>query len=228
MKNADALRSTLNRIDGRGYKAYRDLEGEYDFGSFRLLIDRVQGDPYAAPSRLIVTVDQNRAVFPDNTFHNRSRRIALCDYLTRRFHDAARRIAKGRRGSGKGGRIEIDAPGQEILERSSIDIDPERITARFFLGLPAFGRRIAGQHAEAMLCTELPEIVREALFFDSLDAGHLYRHIETAEDADALRVALPERGLIAFIADHAVLPRVSGIDARPLQGDRVVPFRSPP
>lgn len=32
MKTADALSQTLNRIDGKGCKAYKDIHGAYDCG----------------------------------------------------------------------------------------------------------------------------------------------------------------------------------------------------
>ena len=51
------LEGILRRIDGRGYKAYKELQGRrFGFDSFRLSIDHVQGDPYATPSRLRVRV----------------------------------------------------------------------------------------------------------------------------------------------------------------------------
>jgi hypothetical protein len=50
--SADDLGRILNRIDGRGYKAYREIRGEFELGSGSLFIDHVQGDPYAAPSKL--------------------------------------------------------------------------------------------------------------------------------------------------------------------------------
>ncbi|MBM6862049.1 isopentenyl-diphosphate delta-isomerase, partial [Clostridium saudiense] len=57
MKNQNDLKKELQRIDGRGYKSYKDLEGQYDFGTFILSIDHVQGDPFASPSRVRVIVD---------------------------------------------------------------------------------------------------------------------------------------------------------------------------
>jgi predicted ABC-class ATPase len=70
--------------------------------------------------------------------------------------------------------------------------------------------------------------VAGSLFFERLDRGALYRHVETNEDADYLRGKLREMGLAAFIADGAVLPRRSGVDPRPLTTGRVIPFQSPP
>ena len=36
MQGADDLRRILRRIDGRGYKAYKDIEGIYNFGEYTL------------------------------------------------------------------------------------------------------------------------------------------------------------------------------------------------
>jgi predicted ABC-class ATPase len=50
MQTQEDLKRILTRIDGRGYKAYQDVEGAYDFGDFWLLIDHIQGDPFASPT----------------------------------------------------------------------------------------------------------------------------------------------------------------------------------
>ena len=226
MQSAEDLKSILRRINGRGYKAYKDIQGVYDFKDYLLLIDYVQGDPFASPSRIRVKIPQIRAKFPEDTFCNRSREIALRDFLTRQFHAASKRFCKGRRGTGKSGLILIDQPGQEILERTSLFVTNEYVEARFVMGLPAFGRRIAATHCEAMFFEELPKIITW-LHFDNQDRKALYLHIETAEDADFLRNQLDSLGLIAFVADGSILPRVSGIDSRPLTTGKVIPFKSP-
>ncbi|MFB6285195.1 MAG: ABC-ATPase domain-containing protein [Candidatus Bipolaricaulia bacterium] len=225
MANATDLRRTLERIDGRGYKAYKDIQGSYDFEAFELIVDHVQGDPFAAPSKLRVRVPQSVAAFPRSTFQSRSRQTALRDYLTRAFARAAGR-ASANRGTGKSGMIAIDTPSQEILARTSVIVDDEIVEARFVAGLPAKGRKVMGKQAAAMLCEDLPAIAQDALLYGALDARDLQRHVETAEDADALRDQLRERGLVAFVADGAILPRRSGVDDRPLS-DSAVPFQSP-
>ncbi|MHC1626134.1 MAG: ABC-ATPase domain-containing protein [Methanoculleaceae archaeon] len=228
MPDRHRLSDILRRIDGRGYPAYREIAGTYRIDDWTLHIDHVQGDPFAAPSRARVRVPLEVAGFPEDTYRNRSREIALRDFLARSFGDACRRIAKGNRGSGKSGMIAIETPGQEILETTAVLIREGAVEARFTVGLPAFGRRIAGGHAERMLCGEVPAIIGSSLFSAACDRDALYRHIEVAEDADALRRQLPEHHLVAFIADGSILPRRSGIDHRPMEGRRVVPFVSPP
>ena len=227
MRTAHDLRGILQRIDGRGYKAFKDIKGEYDFGDFTLIIDHVQGDPFADPSRVRVRVPQEIARFPEDTRESKSREVALRDFLTRRFFEAARKFARGNRGTGKSGVISIDRPGQEMLERTSAFVTDDYVEARFVMGLPAFGRKIAGRHAEAMFFEELPAIVKASLLFANLPEEDLYGHIRTAEDADFLRDMLDEMGLVAFVADESILPRASGINPLPMKEGTVIPFESP-
>ncbi|NVM26702.1 MAG: ATPase, partial [Desulfobacterales bacterium] len=227
MRSAADLKGILHRIDGRGYKAYRDIQGQYDCGTYILFVDHVQGDPFASPSKVRVQVPQRVAEFPRDTFRSKSREVALRDFLTRRFLEASRRFCKGTRGIGTSGTIVIDRPRQEILERTSAFVTEEYVEARFVMGLPAFGRRIAARHAEDMFFEELPRIVQASLIKENLSEKILRKHIQTAEDADFLRDRLNHLGLVALVADGAILPRASGVDPRPLTEGRVVPFESP-
>ena len=220
------LREALRRIDGKGYGAYKDLRGTYDCSGYVLFIDHVQGDPFAAPSLLRVRVPQSSAQFPSELFSNRARRIALEDFVTRAFGAACRGRRHDGRGSGKSGQIFTAQCSQEVLERSSARVTSEHVELSFFLGLPAFGRRIAGRQAEAMFFQDLPQLVSASLVYSSFQAAEVLRHVETVEDAEALRRGLAERELVAFVADGSVLPRESGVSDLPLQGD-VVPFESP-
>jgi predicted ABC-class ATPase len=77
-----------------------------------------------------------------------------------------------------------------------------------------------------MICDDLPAIVERSLKYQNLDQPACQRHVDTAEDADSLRQQLTEKGLVAFIANGAILPRRSGVDDRPLETDGI-PFQSP-
>ncbi len=225
----EKLKKILTRIDGKGYKAYKDLQGKtFQFPDFELEFYYVQGDPFAGPSQVAVKIDQKRAGFPEATYKPKIRNVALNDYLTRALHQKIKKICKGRRGTGKSGLVAVDNPGQEILERSSVRVSLQEVEARLFLGLPARGRRVLGRQAEEMLLEEIPQLVEAALFFKSLDRNPLVKHIQVAEDQDAMRKELKEKGLIAFIANGSILPRRSGIDQRPLPQKEAVAFSSPP
>ncbi len=227
MKTEQTLDEQLRRIEGCGYKAYKEIKGEYRFPGFMLIIDHVQGDPFATPSRIRVRVDREASGFSQELSANNSRKVALCDYLTRIFYQNCKRYSQGSRGTGKSGLIVIDRPGQEILESTAMVANDQWIEARFFMGLPAQGRRIAGKNAAIMFFEELPKIVRASLFLKNLDAASLQTHIEIAEDADVLRDRLHQLDLIGFVADNALLPRASGINPAPMTDDRVVAFQSP-
>ncbi len=229
MKTLHDLAQDLNRIDRKGYKAYKDIEGAYEFEEegFTLFVDHVQGDPFAGPSKIRVVVPQEIAGFPEDCYYNRSREIATRDFLTREFARAIRQYSKGSRGSGKSGRINIDQPGQEILERTSAFITEENTEIRFTVGLPAFGRKIAGREAKTIFMEEIPSIINKALKFENLPQKKLQEHYQVNEDADFLRSILEREELIAFIANDSILPRISGVDPRPMPVEKVIPFKSP-
>ena len=227
MSRLSELSARLRALDGRGYKAYRSVEGAYSAEGFTLIIDRAQGDPYADPSRLRARLDTSQAALPDWTISSKHRRVATADYLNRVLYQALRRRSRPR-GSGTSGELRILEPGQQVLERASMIVTEDgAIEARFRAGLPARGRRIDGPAADELLTHEVVPAIREALPFPALDSAALRRHVETLEDAAELRAALEPNGLVAFIAEGAVLPRRSGLDDRPLERDRAVPFRPP-
>lgn len=228
MATRSDLQQYLHRLDGKGYPAYKDIRGQYTVGDFTLFVDHVQGDPFAAPSRLRVRVPLAVAGFPPDTCANSSRRIALRDFLARAFAAACQTVSRPGRSSGKSGLIAMDMPGQEILERSSIVISADFVEARFVAGLPAQGRQILGRQAAQMLGADVPVIAAAALKYASLNRQQLQAHLNAAEDADTLRRLLPALGLVAFVADGSILPRRSGVDDRPLTGPGVVVFESPP
>jgi predicted ABC-class ATPase len=219
------LKSTLLRLDDNNYKAYREIEGSYNFSNFTLIVDRVQGDPFAAPSKLRVKLPQTVAEFPQHLYRSHSREVGLRDYLLRQFDRLAARISS-RRGTGKSGLIAIARYGQEILERNAVFIDDNYLEVRFVVGLPARGRRILGRQAAEMLCEDLPEIVEAALLYHSLDRQAIQQQVETVEDADWLRQELARKKLVAFVPNGSILPRRSGVDSRPLLED-AIPFVSP-
>ena len=220
------LEGILSRIDGKGYKAYKDLAGTYRIRNFTLFIDYVQGDPFASPSRIRIRVDQKTAGFPNELFDGRSRRIGFEDFITRAAASAIRESAKGNRGTGKSGLMAIQSCGQEMLERTSVVINKDFIEARLTIGLPAAGRRVLARQAREMLLAELPRVVDRSLLYSAVDREKLKRHVEMMEDQDFLRGKLDDMDIVCFIANGSVLPRESGISQRPMR-DGAIPFVSP-
>ncbi|KXA93896.1 ABC transporter ATPase [candidate division MSBL1 archaeon SCGC-AAA259E19] len=228
MKSEEELKKLLNRIDGKGYGAYKKLKGSYEIGDYQLFVDHVQGDPYASPSRFRIRLTQLKAGFPVELFETETRKIALEDYLTRRFSDEAKRIAKGNRGSGKSGMIVVTDFGQAVLRRTSCEITGDYVEVTFVVGLPAGGRTpLSKIQGKEMIFDEITKIAENSLYFDNLEKDKVRKHVETVEDAEFIRSKLEEENLVAFLADGSILPRESGIGDKPMNEDDAVPFESP-
>jgi len=227
MRTADQLRRTLTRINGKGYKAYKDIQGDYDIGSFSLHVDHVQGDPFAAPSKLRVRVPMPRAGFPSELHENKVRTIALEDFVARQVQKAIAGVTPKGRGSGKSGLMTIDAGRQEVLERTACRITSHWVEARIYAGLPAAGRRVLGREAEGMLLDQLPQVVQKGLHWRHYPREKAVEFVESVENQEYIRSRLPELDILAFVADGSVLPRESGYSQKPLPLDNAVLFKTP-
>jgi len=221
------LRALLNKIDGRGYKAYKELKGRWEFPDFPFQIDHVQGDPFADPSRVRVVLSPEFTGLQQDVCQGGSRALGTGALLARRFQAACARMTRPK-GTGKGGEVRIEAPGQEVLPQTAVMVRPEGgLEARFTVGLPARGRRVMGEEARHLLLETVPAIISASLRAAVFSPGEIRRHADANEDADALRNTLADRRLVAFVADGAGLPRESGVSQVPLAKEQAVVFLSP-
>ena len=227
MKTAEDLRQLLTRIDRKGYPAYKETKGMYQFPGYLLGIDHVQGDPFAAPSRLHIEVKGRTAGFPEKLYDKPHKRIALQDELIRRFARAAGKYSFQAKGSGKSGLLSVTKCGQEVLERSACSIHPKSgdVIIRFEAGFPANGRTINARELSKIIFEFLPQCVKNSCIYRNLDGKHLEQVMELAEDQAYIREQLNVRGLAAFVADGSLLPRESGVSQKPMKNG--VPFVSP-
>lgn len=227
MQTSAELKNLLNRIDHRGYPAYKDTKGEYKFPGYILSIDHVQGDPFASPSKVSVHVSGKSAGFPEELYQGKYQRTALQDELTRQFGKKAERFAFKAKGSGKSGLISVSRCGQEVLERTacSIDLKSGDVVLRMEIGFPANGRTINARELDKILFEFVPECVKSALIYKNMDAEKLREIIDLAEDQQYIREMLPKLGLCAFVANGSILPRESGVSSRPMRGG--IRFQSP-
>lgn len=225
MKSSEDLRVSLRAINRKSYPAYKSLAGSYSFGKYILNIEHVQGDPFAAPSRLSVKVNHKIAGFPAGYYETKWNQTALEDYLVRRFHKQADRFCFQAKGSGKSGIITVSRPGQEVLERTACEVGSDGITVRFEVGFPANGRTINAVELEKILFDFLPVCVEQSLYYAKTPKQELEKVIFLAEDQQYIREELKKQEMVAFIADGSVLPRESGVSDRPLKDG--VPFHAP-
>ncbi len=213
------LEQLLAANDHKSYPAYKNLKGRYAFPSYTLSIDHVQGDPFAAPSSLSIVIKPGAHDFPQEYYKEEHRRIMLQDYLLRKFSGELKRYDHRAGGSGKSGTLSVSRPGQEVLERSALVIDPSNgtLTLRFNAGFPAAGRTTLAGELKKMLFEFVPACASGTLFRSRTDKKDLMRWITLADDQALIRKQLVEKGLIAFVADGAILPRKSGVDDRPMK-----------
>ena len=227
MQSATELRQLLDRIDHRGYPAYKDTKGQYQFQGYIFSIDHVQGDPFASPSKVSVQVKGSTAGFPEELYKSRHQRVALQDEMTRQFYHAIQKYAFRAKGSGKSGLISVSKCGQEVLERTACEINPKNgdVKLRFEVGFPANGRTINARELEKIVFGFLPECVEQSLFYKNCDKKRVRSIIDLAEDQQYIRDELEKKDLIAFVANGAILPRESGVSDKPMKG--AVRFQSP-
>ena len=226
MRSNRDLKNILERIDHKGYPAYKDTKGEYQFSNYVLDIEHVQGDPFASPSQLRITVNGKNAGLPSNYYDKKHKRIAAQDYLLRKIGYEISKNSK-QRGSGKSGIIHISRCGQQILERTACQINDRNgeVTIRLEVGFPANGRTINAGELERILFHILPDIVNKTVLFQNMNIMELDGVMRLAENQYFIRNEMKIMELTAFIADNSVLPRKSGISQQPLEN--AVRFRSP-
>lgn len=259
------LTSHLHAIDGRSYAAYKAIVGRYRSPlGWVLYIDRIQPDPYAPPTAIRVVLplaltgadarltgtdahltetdshltganetltEANETLTGTNEHLTASptRAVALRDYLARTLRELL-----------KGQAISIAPAGQEILERSSVNLHETwqddfstpafnapgpYLELRLRWSLPAFGREIAGRQAARNLNLDLARAVAGLDLRESELGAEAWKHCQVAEDHAALQEILVERGWVAFLADGANLARRSGVSQLPLEGG--IPLTAP-
>lgn len=226
MNDQKTLEELLNRIDGKGYGAYKDIKGTYQFREYKLVIEHVQADPFAGPSRVSIVMEEKVHGLPQDLWDQADKRIAACDFLTRTFRENIFKLYEGVNGSGKSGLLVIDDCGQQMLERTSVMISKGLLEVHFEVGLPAAGRRVLGRAAAEIFCKALPKIAEQSLIYKNIKGEALRKQVTLYLNQQAIRSQLKEKNLVAFVANGAILPRESGISEKPLKKG-AVSFKSP-
>ena len=225
MKSNSDLKKQLFSIDGKSYSLYKTLCDKYSFDNYILSIDHVQGDPFASPSEVRLIINQKTANFPEFTFNKKYKKIALEDYLLRLFSKNLKNLSFKNIGSGKSGIISISKCDAEILERTAVLIDKNKLEVRFNIGFPARGRSILSKELYKILFEILPQLVKHTLLYSNINKCEIENILKLSEDQFYIRQQLKKLGLVAFIANGSILPRESGVSTKPLKN--ALPFQSP-
>ncbi|WP_417868942.1 P-loop domain-containing protein [Vibrio furnissii] len=211
----DLLTSILKKLEKQNYRAYQQIKGQYDFGDYTLYIDHVQSDPYASASRLRATRAWSLTGLDWLREKSPSYQRAARDFIARSFAEFAKQENS----------ISISLSGQTVLDSTSVVFTDDGIELRFRMSLPAEGRDILAKKALNILTFHMPKFIRRATIERELDKDALIHHCEIIEDQDALRDQLANQGLVAFVANGSVLPRLAGNCDLPMKD--AVPFTAP-
>ena len=225
MKQSKDLERLLKSLDGQKYGAYKRMKGIYQFDQFRLAIDHVQVDPFAPPSKMRVIIGKQETEIPNELLDTKDKRIATSDFLTRTVDTQLKHFNRTVKGSGKNGKIFIDHPGQEILERTSVVINDKEIEIRIEVGLPAAGRKILGKAAAYTIIQGIPQMVEKAIQYENLNQQALNEQVALKLDQTYIRQQLETEHLVAFVANGSILPRKSDVSDAPMKG--AIQFTSP-
>ncbi|RTH16604.1 isopentenyl-diphosphate delta-isomerase [Thermus scotoductus] len=221
MRRLEELFTFLASLEGRPYPFYKDLKGTWRGEGFDLRFVHVQGDPFATPSVVEVRYPA-RALEKLRVYRHPTGKVAVEDFLLRALKARFRHLPFYG-GSGHSGRVFVEVESPKVLRRAGAHLGQEALYLRFRVGLPASGRRILGKEAERLF-RALGEHLRGFLW--ELDGRALVSQVQQVEDFAYIQESLPQRGLVAFVGDGAILPRESGVSQKPLRG--AVPFQSPP
>ncbi|ENM5791428.1 ABC-ATPase domain-containing protein [Vibrio mimicus] len=211
----DRLIATLKKLEKQNYRAYQQIKGQYDFGDFTLFIDHIQSDPYASASRLRATRAWSLTGLDWLREKSPAYQMAARDFIARAFAEFAKQDNS----------LSIAISGQTILDSTSVLFNEDGIELRFRMSMPAEGRDILAKKALNILTFHLPKYIRRATLDRELDKAALLHHCEVVEDQEAMRAQLDDLGLVAFVANGSVLPRLAGNCDLPMK--EAVPFQTP-
>lgn len=228
------LKTQIESIADQPYRHIRKLTGSYKFPGFDFKFLRTQGSPGANPASIAaITVPVKATGFPNQFMAKSYYRIAMADFIIRRFKLGIDQIAKqnrGREGSGSFYTIELS---QKMLQRDCVLFVDNDIELRFIFSLPAKGSgggQFDADQAWLMFEKELTAMVDFSLYYKNYDQEStqlLDRYLDVQHKRERIKNYLKKNGLTVFINNGAILPRQSGIDDRPATGKNIIPFQSP-
>ena len=230
----NTLHDLLASIADQSFHNIQKLLGSYRFPGFELGFIKMQGSPGANPASIAsVKIALQTSKIPEDFFRTAECKLALADFLLRRFRQGIERIAQQNRGKEGSGSFNTIALSQKMLGRDSVLFDDDAVYLRFIISLPAKGQGggvfDAGQ-AWIMLSQELTAIVDATFFYQRYDRQsrtQLERFIDVQKTRAEIIRFMQQHDLVAFIANDANLPRHSGVDDRQAIGESVKTFQSP-
>lgn len=190
----ERLKNLLKSIDGKGYKAYKEIAGIYESGDYNLEIMNVQGDPFASSTMFEWSIPNKRIFENSDLFENKNKKLAFEDYLLRCLYEGLKK-------DGYLTELNLVEPKDEILKRSAISVKGDRLFIKYYFNLPAKGRFVLGVEAYEKI-EKHAERIFELLKLTDFDRAK--KHIKFYENLEKLRDQLKEDKVKVFIGEGTV------------------------
>jgi predicted ABC-class ATPase len=221
MKDKKEFYSLLAELDGQPFSEYEQLVGDFDFSRFVIKCAKVEMADEPEPAVFSVRVPQTIAEIPEYLFDSPVRRTAMEDLLLRRLSSNIDVIASYDQNGIARRHIHSASPNQKILPRNALQLTKEYIEVYIQITLPIQQMLIDGEPlfsidgelAQHIFFDDLPEIVSNSLLYCNIDATEADQFVNNMEDADLLRQHLGASGQVGFVAEGALVSRLSGEDA---------------
>lgn len=229
----DKLKQILLSIADQPYHRIRCLNSNtYHFPFFQFSFLHIQGSPGAHPASIAeVTVRIQDSRIPDNCFEYKESRLALAEFLIRRFKAAIPVFAQQNRGMDGSGSFHTQTMSQKMLERDCVLFSQDSIKLRFIFSLPAKSRMLFDAEQTCLMFEqEMVPLIHFVFYYPDFDVDsrdQLAEFIQVPVIRQAIKKYMDLQGLCVFINNGAILPRQSGIDDQPLSENDVIPFQSP-
>jgi len=228
------LHDLLASIDGQPFHNIQKLRGSYRFPRFELSFIKMQGSPGANPASIAsIKLALQDSKIPEEFFKTMGCKLAVADFLIRRFRHGINKFAQQNRGKDGSGSFSTIALSQKMLIRDSVLFGDEAVYLRFITSLPAKrqgGGVFDAEQAWIMFSQELTAIVDATFFYQHYEEKTrtlLQQFVNVQKTRAEILQFIRQHDLIAFIANGVKLPRQSGVDDRPAMDESVKTFQSP-
>lgn len=228
------LKKLIVSISEEPYQKIKKLTGRFQFSQYAFEFIKIQGSPGANPGSIAtLKVPLETSQLPKQLLASSHTRLAVADFLIRRFKQAIDKCAQQNRGKDGSGSFHTIELNQKMLERDSVLFTKNHIELRFIFSLPAKGAGGGLFDAEQtwlMFQQELNSIVNYSLLYKEYDQetkNLLNQIVDIQTIRQGIKQYMQQNGLCVFINNGARLPRQSGIDDRPATGVEIKKFQSP-
>ena len=234
LKKSAQLKALITSLADAPYQKIQTLKGCFQFLHYVFQFLRIQGSPGANPASIAnITLAIEACRFPKQCFTSPYSRLALADFLIRRFNLGISKFAQQNRGKDGSGSFHTIELGQKMIERDSVLFSENTIELRFIFSLPANGsggRQFDAEQTWLMFEQELCPLIDFTFFYHNYDESTqhlLQQYLTIQQNRQEITRYMQKNDLCVFINNGALLPRLSGIDDRPASGAKILPFQSP-